>query len=94
MSLNQTDFSALGGVGLGSQSRYEKAETQPAVGYLAALATHGIDIGYLLTGQHSAESLDSETSALVTAIHALRPDQRAALLTFLATFSVPQPATE
>lgn len=82
---NQTDFAALGGVGLGSQSRYEKGETEPGVNYLTMLGANEIDVGYLITGRHSADSLDEETSALVNSVRRLADDQRRSLLSFLAT---------
>lgn len=55
--LNQAAFGALGGVGLQTQSRYEKAETEPQASYLAGLAANRIDTGYLLTGVRSAGSV-------------------------------------
>ncbi|WP_156357847.1 helix-turn-helix domain-containing protein [Sphingomonas sp. Leaf62] len=82
---NQTDFAALGGVGLGSQSRYEKGETAPGVNYLMLLGANEIDVGYLLTGRHTSDSLDQETSAIVSSVRRLAGDQRRSLLAFLAT---------
>lgn len=84
---NQTDFARMGGVGLGSQSRYEKAETEPGVAYLALLAQHDVDVGYLLTGRISDGSIDPDLSAVASAVSQLSDRQRVALLTFLATIA-------
>jgi transcriptional regulator with XRE-family HTH domain len=80
LGLNQTDFGALGGVGLGSQQRYEAGSTEPAASYFAGLAGHGFDVVYLLTGDHSLPPLDRETSQLIEAVEALPPGLRAAVL--------------
>ena len=50
--LNQTDFAALGGVTVKTQVLYEKSERVPDANYLAAVARHGVDVLYVLTGQH------------------------------------------
>lgn len=84
---NQTDFAALGGVGLGSQSRYEKGETEPGVNYLMLLGANGIDVGYLLTGRLAPDSIDEETTAIVSSVSRLADDQRRSLLSFLATIT-------
>lgn len=72
---------------MGSQSRYEKGETEPGVNYLTLLGANEIDVGYLITGRHTADSLDEETSAIVTSVRRLAEDQRQALLNFLATIA-------
>ncbi|MGN7160154.1 helix-turn-helix domain-containing protein [Sphingomonas sp. SAFR-052] len=84
---NQTDFAAIGGVGLGSQSRYEKGETEPGANYLMLLGASGIDVGYLLTGRITADSFDAETSAILSVVMRLSDDQRRSLLTFLTTIA-------
>ena len=48
--LNQADFGALGGVGKLAQLNYEKGERSPSVEYLNSIGSHGVDVGYLLTG--------------------------------------------
>ncbi|MEO5341075.1 MAG: helix-turn-helix domain-containing protein [Magnetococcus sp. MYC-9] len=50
LGMNQTDFAEKGGVGLGSQVRYESGERLPDAGYLAAIAGLGADVTYILTG--------------------------------------------
>lgn len=80
--LNQTEFASIGGVGLQTQSRYELGETEPNAAYLAAICAAGVDVGFILTGRRSSESLDIEASELVTIFLAMPPDMRAGLLTF------------
>lgn len=50
LGLNQSDFGTLGGVTKDSQLNYEKGFRKPDSGYLEAIAAHGVDVGYLLTG--------------------------------------------
>ncbi len=52
--LNQEDFAALGGVRKNSQVLYEGGKSAPNVEYLYKLRDHGIDLSYLVTGQHDA----------------------------------------
>jgi transcriptional regulator with XRE-family HTH domain len=52
--LTQDEFARLGGVQKLSQHRYEKGLSEPAIGYLYALASYGVDITYLLSGGRSA----------------------------------------
>lgn len=48
--LTQTKFGAMGGVGRISQSHYETGARKPNTDYLEALASHGVDVTYLITG--------------------------------------------
>lgn len=50
LGLNQTDFAAIGGVKKETQSNYETGIRRPDSAYLEAIAAHGVDVGYLLTG--------------------------------------------
>ncbi|MBF0214854.1 MAG: helix-turn-helix transcriptional regulator, partial [Magnetococcales bacterium] len=50
MRLNQTAFGSLGGVVLATQSDYELGKSYPDARYLAAIATAGADVSYILTG--------------------------------------------
>lgn len=80
--LNQADFGALGGVGLQTQSRYEKAETEPGASYLANLAANEIDVIYLLVGRRSGTLLNKQASELVSIFAEMPEDMRAGLLDF------------
>ncbi|WP_422086370.1 helix-turn-helix domain-containing protein [Variovorax sp.] len=53
LGLNQTDFSAFAGVSTETQSNYERGSRKPDSEYLEAIALHGVDVGYLLTGVRS-----------------------------------------
>ncbi len=48
--LTQSKFGAMGGVGRVSQSHYETGIRKPNTDYLEALASHGVDVTYLITG--------------------------------------------
>ncbi len=80
MSLNQADFAELGGVVMNSQNRYEAAATEPSAAYLANLAINGIDVGYLLTGNRSADSLDARAQRLLEFFGQLLPPMQDAVL--------------
>lgn len=81
--LNQAEFGALGGVGLQTQSRYEKGETEPSAGYFAQLATAGVDILFILTGHRTIESLPSDVSVVAQVISHMPKRSRAAFVRLL-----------
>lgn len=56
LSLSQEAFAALGGASKPSQVRYENGERSPDGVYLSAVAAHGADVLYILTGTRSAAS--------------------------------------
>ncbi|KQM41146.1 hypothetical protein ASE59_02360 [Sphingomonas sp. Leaf10] len=85
MGLTQGQFAELAGVGLGAQNRYEAGATEPSASYFAHLANAGVDVVHLLTGRRAADSLDPETSAIVSLVIAMADDQRRGLLSFLST---------
>lgn len=68
LSLNQTDFGALGGVSRGTQKAYELESSSPDVRYLKALELAGVDCGYVLTairaGNDELAITDSEQRLL------------------------------
>ena len=63
IGLNQKDFSATAGVTKTSQVNYESGERSPNVDYLQAIATTGVDIQYILTGNRTGEALISQSLA-------------------------------
>lgn len=87
--LNQTDFASVGGVGLGSQSKYERGDTEPGAAYLAALAEQGHDVAYLLTGRAGSDLLDAPSSELLAAFSCLTSEQQAKLLAFVQSIVEP-----
>lgn len=79
-TLNQPDFAARVGVSKTSQQQYEAGKTPPTVEYLYRLADHGIDPGYILTGQRDGGSLGLLETHLIEAFRAMGNQQRQALL--------------
>lgn len=53
LGLTQPDLADVCGVTMRSQRNYEKGERQPDAAYLAAIATAGADVLYILTGQRA-----------------------------------------
>ncbi|WP_374425957.1 XRE family transcriptional regulator [Paracoccus sp. (in: a-proteobacteria)] len=58
LSMVQPEFADLGGVGKQSQINYESGKRVPDAAYLAALAQHGVDVGFIVTGERSAPPVD------------------------------------
>jgi transcriptional regulator with XRE-family HTH domain len=55
LGLRQDDLARLGGVNRNTQGSYEKGERNPDVAYLAAVATQGVDVRYVITGIRSVD---------------------------------------
>ncbi|WP_284336731.1 XRE family transcriptional regulator [Comamonas sp. NoAH] len=53
LGLSQEALAEAGGVKKLAQHKYEKGENSPSAAYLQAIATVGVDPGYLLTGKRS-----------------------------------------
>lgn len=56
LGMNQQNFAELGGVKKLAQFNYEKGDRTPDAEYLCALAEHGVDTNYLITGQRVSQS--------------------------------------
>ena len=80
---NQAEFGALGGVGLQTQSRYEKADTEPGALYLARLAESGVDVVFVLTGRRGGELMSPETSRAASALERMPQQLREAMVVIL-----------
>lgn len=85
LGFNQTDFGALGGVKKQAQLNYEKGERNPDSAYISAIANHGVDILYLVTGTRTkvhlalaAVKTATEAGMAVEAITGNREDALAA----------------
>lgn len=50
LQMTQTDFGRLGGVSKHSQIRYERGDGTPDVDYLRGVASHGVDVHYVISG--------------------------------------------
>lgn len=48
--LNQADFAAIGGASKRSQIDWEKGVAAPNATFLSAVAAHGVDVTYVITG--------------------------------------------
>jgi len=53
LGITQAEFAKLAGVTHSTQSLYETNRRRPDSDYLSAIARHGIDVLYVLTGNHS-----------------------------------------
>ncbi|MFT0733886.1 helix-turn-helix domain-containing protein [Ralstonia wenshanensis] len=85
--LNQTDFAALGGVTVKTQVLYEKSERVPDANYLAAVAQHGVDVLYVLTGQHVPSLLSAEEGVVLAGYRELDARGRAGVLALIGGLS-------
>ena len=56
LNLNQSELGELGGVSKNTQSLYENNTRAPDVTYLAAIAKHGVDVGYIVTGERTVRT--------------------------------------
>lgn len=92
LGLTQEAFGRLGGVQKRAQITYEADERSPDAAYLSALATHGVDVLYVLTGARNTATLSPEESALVEMWHATPDDRRPVLLNVVALLSGDSPA--
>lgn len=63
-----------------SQANYEGGKRPCNVDYLASLAAHGIDVGYILTGEQSSVKMSRDVADYVALSPRLADEQRAALL--------------
>ena len=89
--LNQADFGALGGVTLQTQSRYEKAETEPGAAYFAQLAAAQIDIAFILTGVRSSDSLQPEVAGVAAHLARMTPQARQSFVNLIETMAEAPP---
>ena len=80
LGLTQEQLAQLAGHGKGTQINYEGGKTSPTVDYLLAVAAHGVDTVYVLTGSRSATvgALNAEESLLVDNYRAATDGGRAA----------------
>lgn len=78
LGFNQTDFGRIGGVQLKAQSNYENGSRVPDASYLAALAEHGVDVNYVITGNRavSEEKLREEFELMMTAYRLIEKETK------------------
>jgi len=69
LGMSQAVFGELGGVKANAQGNYEKGDRFPDAAYLAAVAGHGVDVLYVVSGERSrvaADSITADESTLLT----------------------------
>ncbi|MCA8031986.1 helix-turn-helix domain-containing protein [Burkholderia arboris] len=80
LGMNQTEFAELGGVTRKAQSDYENDLFSPNTRYLAAVATVGVDVLYVVTGQRTpgaVETLSKDEEALLDNYRHSAPEDQA-----------------
>ncbi|UBM11715.1 helix-turn-helix domain-containing protein [Cupriavidus metallidurans] len=82
--LNQAAFAAIGGVSVKTQVLYEKAERVPDANYLAAIASAGFDVLYVITGAAGAAGLSAEEAAVMAGFRSLDARGRAGVLALIS----------
>ncbi|TAL53800.1 helix-turn-helix transcriptional regulator [Pandoraea sp.] len=80
LGLNQADFAKQGGVKKDAQLNYENGTRRPDASYLEALAAIGVDVLYVLTGEHSASTLSADEQMLLAGYRSLDARGRAGVL--------------
>lgn len=93
MGLNQTQLADVGGVTLGTQSRYE-AGGLPSTEYLLRIGDAGADWYWIVTGTRIADRLSGEESQLVDRFRAIGPTARAAIMSVMACMPAETPAID
>lgn len=81
LRLSQAAFGEIGGVKANAQGKYESGERFPGADYLEAVATHGVDALYVVTGERKplpSESLTAEEAAVLAHFRLLPEADRAA----------------
>lgn len=95
LGFNQTDLATLGGASKNSQYNYEKGDRHPDTAYLAAVAGHGVDVLYVITGQRlpiPSDSLSADEAVLLTAYRQVSDDDRPVLVRIATVFAkAPRP---
>lgn len=82
LGLSQADFGALGGVKANAQGKYEADERSPDSGYLEGLASAGVDVLYVLTGQRvpvTAEGLADDESEVLNHYRSMPENDRSTI---------------
>lgn len=89
LGLNQDEFAALGGVKKGAQFNYENGSRTPDSDYLAAVAAAGVDVLYLLTGEHALSALPADEHELLTGYRSMDARGKAGVLGMISGMSSP-----
>jgi transcriptional regulator with XRE-family HTH domain len=93
LGLTQEAFAAIGSVKKLAQISYEQGKTFPDAAYLAALASVGVDVLYVVLGIQSATPLSAEEGELLGVYRMLDVRGRARLLGMLDGLTAPDQPT-
>lgn len=94
LGLSQSAFGEAGGVQKRAQINYESGDRYPDAAYLQCLASIGVDVLYVLTGERAAglpAGLSAEEQLLVESYRALPVARRKAVLADLLTGGAAKP---
>ncbi len=90
LGLKQEEFAQLGGVNRNTQGSYEKNERSPDLNYLSAVAVHGVDVLFVVTGVRllaAAGSLSAMEASLLEAFRTLTESDQDTLTRMAAGLS-------
>ncbi len=83
LGFSQPAFAAIGGASKGSQLAWEKGTATPNAEFLHDVAGVGVDVLYVLLGEHSGESLAPDESMLLHGWRRLDKRARAGVLALM-----------
>lgn len=91
LGMSQSALGELGGVRKQAQLKYESNARHPDTAYLSRVASYGVDVAYLITGQRStaapATPLSEGDRILLDNFHAAPPQVQAGVKTALGAFA-------
>jgi transcriptional regulator with XRE-family HTH domain len=65
LGLSQESFAEIGGVKKLAQISYEQGKTLPDAGYLYAVADLGVDVQFVVTGEHSELTISAQENKIL-----------------------------
>nr|WP_157641624.1 helix-turn-helix transcriptional regulator [Burkholderia ubonensis] len=77
---SQTQFAELAGVHKNAQGNYEGDLRRPDADYLVQIASIGVDVLFVLTGQHNTSELSTDEHVLLAGYRSLDAQGRAGVL--------------
>ncbi len=86
----QIEFAELGSASKRSQTDWEQGNLVPNGEYLATIAIHGVDVGYVLTGERNSSRLSEEECLFLSELRRLDQRGQDCLLGMLAALGVHQ----
>jgi transcriptional regulator with XRE-family HTH domain len=90
LGLNQADFAALGGVKKDAQLNYESGARTPDAAYLAAVASAGVDVLYVLLGEAAVAAISSDEKELILGYRQLDIRGKAGVLGMVGGMNAPE----